>query len=184
MIVTRSAAYLRMAERIRCSVAASIAAVESSNTITAGLQHQCAGDRQALPLAAGQRNAALADDGVVTGRQAKHIVVQLGAFAGAGDPALLCPRVAIGNVVFDRGREQKRILLHDRHGAAQRLQCRLANILSVDGDAAAGHIVETRDQVGERRFPAAGGPTMPIVSPRLASKETLLSACCLACSDS
>ena len=47
-----------------------MAAVESSKTMHRRLQHQAAGDGQALALAAGQRDAALADDGVVAGGQA------------------------------------------------------------------------------------------------------------------
>ena len=48
----------------------------------------------------------------------------------------LRPRIAIGDVVLDRGREQERVLLHHADRAAQRLQRHLADVLPVDGDRA------------------------------------------------
>jgi hypothetical protein len=41
-------------------------------------QHQAAGDGQALPLAAGKRRSAFADDRGVAGRKSDDVVVQLG----------------------------------------------------------------------------------------------------------
>ena len=53
-------------------------------------QHQAARDGQALPLAAGKRYAALADDRVVAGRKADDVVVQLRQFGGALDALSRC----------------------------------------------------------------------------------------------
>lgn len=118
MIVTRSAAYLRMAERMRCSVAASIAAVESSKTMTAGFSIRARAIDGRWRWPPRKRHTALANDGVVAGQQAEHVIVQLRAFAGAGDAAFLRPWVAIGDVVLDRCREQEGILLRVTGGAA------------------------------------------------------------------
>src|SRR3954453_18342137 len=81
--------------------------------------------------------------------------MQLRAFAGALDPAFLSPRIAVSDVVFDRRGEQEGILLDDGDGPAKRLQRRLADILTVDGDLAACRVIKTRDQMCERRLPAA-----------------------------
>ena len=65
-----------------CSVEASTEEVASSRISTRGFGEQRARDRQALALAAGQRQAALADLRVVALRQARDELVGLGAARG------------------------------------------------------------------------------------------------------
>src|SRR6185437_2873039 len=84
------------------------------------------------------------------------VVVKLGRLGRARKPRSLRPGIAIGDVVLDRGREQVRILLHDGDGAPERSQRHVPDILSVDRDAPAGHVVEAWDEVGDRRLAAAG----------------------------
>ena len=65
MIVARLAVWVRSASRMLCSVAASTAAVEFVEHQDRRREQDAARDRQALALAAGERHAALADQGLV-----------------------------------------------------------------------------------------------------------------------
>src|SRR5574343_372058 len=122
----------------------------------ARIDEQRAGDRDALALAAGQALAAFADQRVVAVRQAQDELVGVGG-AGSGDNFLArCVRFAVGDVVGDGAEEQERLLQHkadvltelgNRHGA---------DIDAVDQHLAFGDIVETADQVDQRRLAGTG----------------------------
>ncbi len=79
-----------------------------------GIADRGAGDRDPLPLAAGQRGAALADDGVVALREPLDELVSAGQPGGALDLLLGRPRQPVGDVVPDRHGEQHALLQHDR----------------------------------------------------------------------
>ena len=96
--------------------------------------HQGAGDRQALPLAAGQVGRAFLDQRLIAVRQA------LDELRGAGQPGGM-DRVrqrqagAAGQDVFrDRAAEQEVLLQHHAEVAAQMRQVDVAQIDAVDAD--------------------------------------------------
>src|SRR4029077_18123640 len=62
-------------------------------------------------------------------------------------------RITIGDVVSHRIVEEKCVLRYDANLTAQRRQIYVPNVDSVDGNLARGHIVETRNQVGQGAFP-------------------------------
>ncbi len=83
---------------------------------------QGAGDRQALPLTAGEGRAALADDGVVALRLTDDELVRVGQAAGALDLLVGRLRPADPQVLADRAVEQHALLEHhaDASGAGSR----------------------------------------------------------------
>ena len=121
-------------------------------------QQDAARDRQALALAAGERDAALADQGLVAPGQARDVVVQPRDLAGLRDPLAIGPGVAVGDVVLDRGGKQERVLLDQAHGPAQGGERDLAHVLAVDRDPAGADVVVARDQMGDGRLAAARRP--------------------------
>ena len=106
------------------------------------VQQHCAGDGQALALAAGKRGASLSDHGLVALVQALDVVVEL------GDPCRLLhllhrgPLPTVGDVVPDGTGEEEHVLLHDPDVAAKGGQRGVSNVHAVDGHAARVHVVE------------------------------------------
>ena len=117
-----------------------------------------AGQRDALPLPAGQRQAPLAHHGVVAGGQVAHEAVGLRRPGGRDDLGLARVRAAVGDVRADRVGEQEALLEGDADAAAQRVQGQLAHVVPVDDDPAAVGIVLARDQCRQRRLAAAARP--------------------------
>ena len=64
--------------------------------------------------------------------------------------------LAIGDVVFDRVVEQHGVLRDDADGGAQGLLLHVADVLAVDQDAAAGHVVEAEQQARDGGLAGAG----------------------------
>ena len=60
-------------------------------------------------------------------------------------------------VATDRLAEQEVLLEHVGHLRAQGIHVDLADVVSVEENAAAGGLVETGDEIGEARLPGAGG---------------------------
>src|SRR6185503_7405691 len=89
MIVARLRFKSFSASRMRNSVPASIAAVESSNTMMRGVRRT---------LRARQRHTTLADEGVVTFRQAGHVIVQLRGVRGIDDAIVFGDGIAVSDV--------------------------------------------------------------------------------------
>ena len=121
-----------------------------------GAKNGGARNRYSLPLAARQTHAALADQRAVAVRQLADETVDLGQFGGAVNRVVIGPGVAVSDIVFQRSGEQKGVLLNHPHGAAQRFQRHIADILAIQRDAAAAGVVITRQQMGDGRFAAAG----------------------------
>ena len=116
-----------------------------------------AGQRQPLPLPAGQRQALLADAGVEAPRQVVH-ELRLGDPQRLLDVGVGGVGPAEGEVLPDAHREQRRVLEGGGDDAAQLGQRQVADVDAVDGDPAGGDVVEPADQRGQRRLARAGGP--------------------------
>ena len=115
-----------------------------------------AGQRQPLPLAAGQRQALLAD---ARGQAPREVVDELRlrhpqrlGHVGVGGVG-----PAEGEVLADAHREQRRVLEGGGDDAAQLGQRQVAHVDAVQGDPAGGDVVEPPDQRGERRLARSGG---------------------------
>ena len=82
----------------------------------------------------------------------------LASSRGADGVLDLRVRLAVGDVLPDRAAEQQRVLQHEAHLIAQRLQRELADVGAVDLDLPRLGIVEARDQAGDGRLAGAGRP--------------------------
>ena len=112
-------------------------------------------DRDPLPLSARERDAALADDRVVSLRQALDELVRLREPRHPLDLRVRQLGQAERDVVPHRGREEERILGDDADRAAQRRELHVAHVHSVDEHAPRVDVVEARHERGERRLPGA-----------------------------
>lgn len=113
------------------------------------------GERDELPLTLGQLRTAFVHLGLVTLLELADEIVGADRF-GRGDDLLFCSvQLAVADIVHDRAGENKAVLQHNPHLAAQRLQRDLRNIVTVDQNLAVGQVVEARDQVDDRGFARA-----------------------------
>jgi hypothetical protein len=119
--------------------------------------HERAGDRDPLALAAGEREAALADHGVVAVGQLGDEAGRLRALGGPLDLLAGRVRAAVGDVVVHGRAEQERVVGNDADLVPQRAGLDLAHVAAVDQHAALGDVVLAPDQADERRLPGAGG---------------------------
>ena len=125
------------------------------------------GDREPLPLAAGEATAAFADAGVVGQRLRKDEVVRAGGPGRGHDVVSACRRPAVGDVVGDRAEEQKGLLEHAAKVAVVVGDVDVPQVYAVDPDRTGRGIVKPADQVGERRFARAARAHQPDHLPRL-----------------
>ena len=116
-----------------------------------------AGDGDALPLAAAELHAALADERVVAVGQCVDELVGVGDRGGAADVVGRRAAVAVGDVRGDGAVEQEHVLLDDADQAAVAVDVDVAQVAAVEQDAAAGGVVEAGDEVAERGLAAAAG---------------------------
>ena len=63
--------------------------------------------------------------------------------------------ITVSDVVFNGIIKKDGLLRDDGDLAAQRLQCDVANVMTVDQDTAFGYVVKTGYQIYKRRFSAA-----------------------------
>ncbi len=110
--VVRPAIASRRPRRIFASVVASTEAVASSRIKSAGIDDEGAGDREPLALAAGERDAALADHRVVSVGQLLDELVRLGEPRGR-DQLLLGRLGAAEREVLAHGRREEERVLGD-----------------------------------------------------------------------
>ena len=112
-------------------------------------------DGDALALAAGEFHAALADDGAHAGRQ---LFDEVAARRDRSFEHLVVGRVrpAVADVLHDRAMEHRNVLRHDADGLAQAVLRDARDVLPVDQNAAALHVVEALQQREQRRLAAAG----------------------------
>ncbi len=116
-----------------------------------------AGDGDALALAARQRAAALADDGVVAFRQLEDEVVRAGELGGGDDALHRRRRIGERDVVADGAVEQHVLLQHDADLAPQPGDVDHGEIDAVDQHAPALGHVEPLHELGERALARARG---------------------------
>jgi hypothetical protein len=122
-----------------------------------GVGEQRAGQRDPLPLAAGQGEPLLADHGVVPLGQVGDELVGLGR-PGRGDD-LLPRRVrpAEGDVGGDAVGEQEAVLQDQPDRRPQRVLGEVPDVVAADPDLAAAHVVEAGEQQRDRGLPRARG---------------------------
>ena len=80
----------------------------------------------------------------------------LAALAAASTSSIGGVGPAVGDVVADRDREEERLVLDDADRGAQRAERHVAHVVAVDLDGPAGHVVEPREEPGDRRLARAG----------------------------
>src|SRR5579883_2994212 len=118
---------------------------------------QGAGDGDTLALAAGERDAALADHRLVTFLEAEDELVGLRVSRGPLNRRLVHLLAhAVGNVLGHRAREEENILLDGRDLRAQRVQAPVAHVHAIHQDAPAIHVVDAVDQLRQRTLARAG----------------------------
>ena len=81
--------------------------------------------------------------------------MQLSRLGDTADLLRLSVGIGVCDIVLDRSRKQKTILLNNSYGFAYRRKCRVTNVLSVDSDRPNQRIVKTREQVHQSRFSRA-----------------------------
>ena len=113
------------------------------------------GDGQPLLLAAGELDAALADERLVLFGKFDDELVRIGAAGGVFDLGVRGVVPAVGDVVPHRAVEEEHVLLHDGQQVAIGAQPKVPNVGAVEQNAAPGRIVKPRDQVGHRRLAGA-----------------------------
>jgi hypothetical protein len=74
------------------------------------------------------------------------------------DVLLAHPGAAERDVLAHRRREEERILRDDADRPPERDELEVAHVAAVDEHAPVRHVVEARDERGERRLPGAGVP--------------------------
>ncbi len=122
----------------------------------ARVDREGARDRDPLPLAARERDAALADHRLVALRQPLDELVRLREPRDALDLGVAHLRAAERDVLAHGRREEERILRDDADLAAQRGERDVAHVDAVDEHAARVDVVEARHERGERRLARAG----------------------------
>ena len=126
-----------------------------------GVVEQRAGERHALALAARERQAPLADAGVVALGQVVDEPVGLRGGRGGADLLLGGVRAAVGDVGPHGVGEEERLLEHHADRAAQGVEAQLAHVDGLarraDAQRAALHVVEARGEQRDRRLARARG---------------------------
>ncbi len=113
-------------------------------------------DGQALLLTAGEPVTTLADHRVVAVGQGGDVVVYLGR-PGRRDQLLVGGvRLGEAEVLGDGGVEEVRLLGDHADRPGEGVEVEVAHVHPVEGDAAAGHVVEPGHQVAERGLAGAG----------------------------
>ncbi len=118
-----------------------------------------AGDRDPLALAAGEAEAALADDGVVALGQRRDRVVDLGGARRLLDLLVGRIRPREAQVLAHRGVEEVGLLRDDADRVGQRAEPQLAQVGAVEPHGAALGVVQAGGEVAERRLARAVSPT-------------------------
>src|SRR5439155_19421655 len=112
-------------------------------------------DRDALPLAAGEGHAPLADDRRVALREPGDEL--LGVRRPRGGSQLVGTRIGLAHadVVLDGAVEEPRVLADERDAPADLVQAQRAQVPAADRHAAAVRIVEPEQEPGDRRLARA-----------------------------
>src|ERR1035437_2875179 len=116
-----------------------------------------AGDGDALAFAAGKPEAFFADDGVVALRHAQDEVVREGVARGLCHHAGFHVWSSVGDVVAHGVVEQNGLLRDLGNLAAERGKRHIAQVVTIDEDAAGGDVEEARDEIDEGGLPCPAG---------------------------
>lgn len=122
-----------------------------------GVAQEGAGEGETLALSAGERGAALADDGLITVGERHDEVVGEGGAGGSFDLGFGGFRATEEKVGANGVDEEDGVLGNERDLAAKVGEAQVAQVVAVDSDAAGIHFVEPRDEVGEGGFAGAAG---------------------------
>src|SRR5439155_4209599 len=124
-------------------------------------------DRDPLPLPSREAQPAIADFRIVPRRHLADEAVGVRGERGAADRLPIGLHHAVGDVARHGVVEQQGILRHDPHHPPERSHVVVGQVVAVEEDSAFGWIVETRDEVHERRFARAARPDERDDLPRL-----------------
>src|SRR5262249_16140127 len=122
--------------------------------------HDGARDGDALPLAAREPDAAIANHSIVALRELHHEVVRVGDARSLDDLRVRYSLAAVRDVFPNRRVEEERLLRHHAEELPVALLPERAKVTAVYGDHAADGIVEPEKEIGE------GGLAYPAWSPR------------------
>ena len=120
-----------------------------------GNRRSCDGNELSLPLR--EIGAVVGQLGVVSLRQSGDEVVRARELRGGDTFPVGRVEFAVADVVHDRSREEIGLLQNDAERTAQVGFFDLIDVDPVVADLAVGDVVETIDQVGDRRFACARG---------------------------
>lgn len=123
-----------------------------------GVLEDGAGDGDALLLAAGELQAALADLRLVAVGQRFDKVMDLRRAGGFDHLFAACIGAPVGDVVIDAVVEEHRVLRNDADSGAHAGLRDIAQVLSVDLDGAGLHVIETEQQARQRRLAGTAPP--------------------------
>ena len=118
-----------------------------------GTFEQCAGNGDALTLAAGESGATLADLGLVAIWQFVDEVVDFGSFAGIDDVVEAGVGMRHDQVVVEGAREQYGFLRDDAVGLAQFVGGEVADVAAIELDLPIGGLVEAEQKFGQSILP-------------------------------
>ena len=130
--------------------------VASSRMRIGGVGEERPGDGEQLHLAGADRAVLVVEDRVVAVGQGAHEAVDVGGLRRLDELLVAGRRVAVGDVLADGAAEQPRVLEHHAHLRAQVGAAQVADVVAVDGDAAAVDVVEAHEQVDQRGLAGAG----------------------------
>ena len=116
-----------------------------------------AGDGEPLALAAGERHAFFADDGVKTVRLFHDEIVGVGMARGGDDFIARCTGPAQFDVPADGVVEQDGFLGDDGDLISQIARGDAADVHAADADDAPLRVIKSQEQIGERGFAGAAG---------------------------
>ena len=122
------------------------------------IRENSAGDGQTLALPAGQPHAAFAEITAVTLGQLVDELRGIGGLAGSAHVVVASIGAPIAHVVGHAGREDDRILRHQRHAGPQCLRIGAPDIHAIDTDGARLRIVEPQQQLEHRGLAGTRGP--------------------------
>ncbi len=131
-----------------------------------GGEHR-AGQRDALPLAAREREPALADQRVVALGQALDELRHLGRLRRGAHLLLGGVGAAVGDVGPDRVGEEEGVLEHHPEGRPQLRQAQLPHRHAAEAHPPVLRVVEAGEQLGDRRLARARRPDQRHGLPRL-----------------
>ncbi len=137
---------------------------------------QRASDREALALAAGEREAALTDPRVVARRHADDRLVDLRPPGSLLDQLLGSIRPGVRDVLGDRGGEEERVVVDDGDLAPQRDRIELAQVDALERTVPAVGSYRRDTSEASALLPDPVGPTSATTSPPSMWRSTSLIA--------